>query len=116
MAQPPPEAKPLPDSPTDGVTSLSFLSKDLLASSSWDGSVRIHDVNSMKLMTCQAMESGPLLSLATPRIEGDAGEVYTGGIDGSGKLLRIIFLLLFIFHTNIKGFPIFSFFIMYVCF
>lgn len=83
MAQPPPEAKPLPDSPTDGVTSLSFLSKDLLASSSWDGSVRIHDVNSMKLMTCQAMESGPLLSLATPRIEGDAGEVYTGGIDGS---------------------------------
>ena len=90
MAQPPPEAKPLPDPPTDGVTGLSFLSNDLLASSSWDGSVRIHDVNSMKLMTCQAMESGPLLSLATPtNDDGAASEVYTGGIDGSGKLLYI---------------------------
>eukprot|EP00560_Eucampia_antarctica_P003754 CAMPEP_0197832596 /NCGR_PEP_ID=MMETSP1437-20131217/15296_1 /TAXON_ID=49252 ORGANISM="Eucampia antarctica, Strain CCMP1452" /NCGR_SAMPLE_ID=MMETSP1437 /ASSEMBLY_ACC=CAM_ASM_001096 /LENGTH=352 /DNA_ID=CAMNT_0043436041 /DNA_START=40 /DNA_END=1098 /DNA_ORIENTATION=+ len=83
MAQALPEAIALPDPPTDGVTSLSFLPPDisdsLLVSSSWDGSVRIHDVASMKLVACQAMESGSLLSLATPK----GGAIFTGGLDGS---------------------------------
>jgi cell cycle arrest protein BUB3 len=77
-----PEAKPLPDPPTDGITALKFLpsSPALLASSSWDGAVRIHDTEAMSCQLSHVMDSGPLLSLAVP-----AADVVAGGIDGSSK-------------------------------
>ena len=87
MAQPPPEARALPDPPTDGITQLSYLpatssNASLLTSSSWDGSIRIHDTSALSHVCSHSMESGPLLSLATPVGDG----IFTGGLDGSGKL------------------------------
>ena len=88
----PPEALALPDPPTDGITALSYLpntnaasNKSLLASTSFDGSVRIHDTHDRKLVLQQSMESGPLLSLATPRED----LVATGGVDGTIRLLDV---------------------------
>ena len=88
--QPPPEARVLADGPTDGVTALRYLPKQEsshLASTSWDGSVRLHQVtvdnnNDSKALLCQSMGSGPLLSLATPQ---GMDAVVTGGLDGSGE-------------------------------
>ena len=77
----------LPDPPTDGITGLSFLgTTNLLASSSWDGSVRVHDTgdfgNNAKLQVSHSQGVGPLLSLAC--LEGDNGHIlYTGALDGS---------------------------------
>jgi hypothetical protein len=82
--QPPPEAKSLAVL-SDGITSLSYLPKrdtSLLASTSWDGSVRLHDTVANTAALVQTMDSGPLLALAAPP-EMDA--VITGGLDGSGK-------------------------------
>uniref|UniRef100_A0A6U3TF74 Uncharacterized protein n=1 Tax=Ditylum brightwellii TaxID=49249 RepID=A0A6U3TF74_9STRA len=83
MAQPPPETRTLPNPPTDGITSLSYIppgqSSSHLASTSWDGSLRIHDTSSLTHVMSQNLEAGPLLSLATPA----GGSVWTGGLDGS---------------------------------
>ena len=72
-----PEAKALPDAPTDGITALSYLGeKPLLASTSWDGTVRVHDTSHRQLQLSQATEI-PLLSLAVHE-----NSLFTGGIDG----------------------------------
>lgn len=83
-----PEAVALPSPPTDGVTSLSYLpdqlssdQSSLLASTSWDGCLRIHDTSTMTHVVTHNMESGPLLSLATPG--GGHAFVFTAGLDGS---------------------------------
>ncbi|KAL7520722.1 hypothetical protein ACHAWX_005430 [Stephanocyclus meneghinianus] len=81
MAQPLPIPKPLPSPPTDGITSLSYLATtSLLASSSWDGSLRIHDAAAKSCVVSKSLER-PLLSLATQK-EGSES-VFCGGIDGS---------------------------------
>jgi WD40 repeat protein len=80
-----PEAKSLLDPPSDGVTALSYLPKEAcshLASTSWDGAVRIHDTAQNTALLKQTMDSGPLLSLATPA---GGQSLITGGLDGSGK-------------------------------
>ena len=84
-SQPPPEAKSLPNPPSDGITALSYFStiaSSHLASTSWDGSVRIHDTSAQSAKVCQSMESGPLLSLATLS---SSFAAVTGGLDGSSK-------------------------------
>ena len=74
-----PEAVVLPDGPTDGITALSYLgAKSLLASTSWDGTLRLHDTSLKLLQVSQAMEI-PLLSLAVGH---DENSLFTGGIDG----------------------------------
>jgi len=103
--QPPPEAK-LVDKFTDGISELQYLrsstssslssnndSKKLLASTSWDGAVRVHDTagdNSPLLLT-HNMESGPLLSLAVPArsSSSEATTIIAGGLDGSVKSFDI---------------------------
>jgi WD40 repeat protein len=81
MAQPLPIPTSLPSPPTDGVTSLSYLStSSLLASSSWDGAIRIHDTAAKTAVVKKALER-PLLSLAAQK--DSAASVYCGGIDGS---------------------------------
>ena len=95
MAQPPPEARPLPEPPTDGVTALSFLSptstsSSLLASTSWDGGLRLHDTSAMSHVLQRNMDSGPLLSLATPSGSNSMdGSIFTGGLDGSVRVLDV---------------------------
>jgi WD40 repeat protein len=88
--QPPPEAVSLPDPPTDGITALKYLPSaefsSLLASTSFDGAVRIHDTKEKKCVLSQAMESGPLLSLATPM---GFNALVTGGTDGTGTSRRV---------------------------
>jgi cell cycle arrest protein BUB3 len=86
---PPPEPRSLPSPPTDGITALCYLpSSSLIASSSWDGSVRVHETekDSAKLVTQRAMEAGPLLSLATAAA---GGIIYAGGMDGSVRKFDI---------------------------
>jgi hypothetical protein len=99
-----PEAKALPDPPTDGISALRFLPSgtpddttttttvqdcsSLLASTSWDGCVRLHDTDPEKwcLQLSHAMESGPLLSLTTTRMSSAThADLITGGLDGSSK-------------------------------
>jgi WD40 repeat protein len=83
-----PEARPLPDSPNDGVTAISYLpnaSISLLAATSWDGTLKIYDTQDATLQLSQPMDSGPLLSLATP---GDKA-VVTGGLDGSIRRMEL---------------------------
>ena len=73
-----PEAISLPDAPSDGITALGYLgNKSLVASTSWDGTVRVHDTRLQKLELLQAMDI-PLLSLA---VHGER-ILFTGGIDG----------------------------------
>lgn len=84
----PPESKSL-SLFSDGISALSYLPKEgtsLLASTSWDGSVRLHDTVARTAVLSQTMDSGPLLSLAVPS-NGDS--VATGGLDGSIRLLDI---------------------------
>lgn len=105
--EPPPEAVSLPDPPTDGITQLSYLpviastdsvanndnnnnSNSLLASTSFDGAVRIHDTKKRKCLLSQSMESGPLLSLATPK---GVNALVTGGLDGTGKYCKRVRLV-----------------------
>lgn len=79
------ESRSLPDPPTDGITQISYLgSTSLLASSSWDGTLKIHDTEESVLQVSQAMNIGPLLSLATTE---DA--VFVGGLDGSIKMFQV---------------------------
>mmetsp|Transcript_23559 Transcript_23559/g.38391 ORF Transcript_23559/g.38391 Transcript_23559/m.38391 type:complete len:377 (-) Transcript_23559:1166-2296(-) len=91
--QPLPEAKLL-DKFSDGISSLKYLSPasggstTRLASTSWDGAVRLHDTSNSSspgLLT-HNMESGPLLSLAVPSA---MNKLVTGGLDGSIKMLDI---------------------------
>lgn len=85
-----PESISLPDAPSDGITQLSYLpsNSSLLASTSWDGSLRIHNTSSKTLVTNQALASGPILSLATPS-NSSSSSVWTGGLDGSVKQFHI---------------------------
>ncbi|GKY94126.1 hypothetical protein MPSEU_000378700 [Mayamaea pseudoterrestris] len=86
--QQPPNTKLLPDSFNDGVTAISYLpnpSVSLLAASSWDGTLKVYDTKDTSLQLSQAMESGPLLCLATP---GDKA-VVTGGLDGSIRRMEL---------------------------
>lgn len=91
-AQTSPESKILPDGPTDGITSMAYLpeeSKSLLASTSWDGCVRVHNTSSFDSSSLQlqhAMDSGPLFSLAVPESN---NAVITGGMDGSVRLFEM---------------------------
>ena len=103
MAEEAPQPISLPDPPTDGITGLSFLgATTLLASTSWDGSVRIHDIGSeqqlgkdAKLQVSHSHKVGPLLSLACREDDGSGVAassnassssnhvLYTGALDGS---------------------------------
>lgn len=95
MAQPLPEPTSLPSPPKDGITSLQYLpSSSLLASTSWDGALRIHDAVAKSHMVTQTMDSGPLLSMAigggssssdNDGSDSSSGIVYTGGSEGSIK-------------------------------
>merc|ERR1719491_1296526 len=104
MTQPLPEPSPLPSPPNDGITALQYVpassfsassSSSLLASTSWDGALRIHDTIAKSHVVTQTMDSGPLLSMAvggaSTNGSWDNGEglVYTGGIDGSIKRFDI---------------------------
>lgn len=75
---------------SDGVSSLSYLPNEkssLLASTCWDGLVRIHDTAAdCRAVVVHQMDSGPLLSLATPQ---SSSTIATGGLDGSVRLLDI---------------------------
>jgi cell cycle arrest protein BUB3 len=96
--QPPPEAKLL-DKFTDGISALQYLassspagggSSTRLASTSWDGSLRLHDTSEAKRaspgLLSHNMESGPVLSLAAPL---SVNGLVTGGLDGSIRMLDI---------------------------
>ena len=122
---PPPEARLL-DKFVDGISSLQYIPgggpgdasggaasadpaadsgqqqttrRRLLASTSWDGVVRVHDTSrtwdpsngsSSNAMLAHNMESGPLLSLAVPSSSSSQQQqqiLVTGGLDGSVKLL-----------------------------
>jgi cell cycle arrest protein BUB3 len=82
-----PEAQSLPDPPLGGITALRYLPDQpvLLASSSWDGAVRVHDTSERQRVLQHFMQSGPLLSLATLT----DGRLVTGGLDGSVRLLSL---------------------------
>lgn len=86
--QSPPEPIPLPSPPNDGISSLEYIdnnninsSSSLLASTSWDGALRLHDTSSKSHVLTHVMECGPLLSMTATSSGGN--KVYTGGIDGS---------------------------------
>lgn len=89
--QPPPESKLLAKF-SDGITGLSYLPNSqrntYLACASWDGTLQLHDTSSISTgasssssVLTQTMDSGPLLSLATPS---NSETIVTGGLDGSG--------------------------------
>ena len=106
-----PEAKALPDPPTDGVSALQYLigannnnndtsssssSSSLLASTSWDGCVRLHDTEQWVCQINQYMDSGPLLSLTTTT--GTTGttsgsSLVTGGLDGSSTYCYFVTIM-----------------------
>ena len=88
MASTLPEPRPVSEPPKDGITAISYSSQTLLASTSWDGSVRLHDTVDMQCKLSHFLESGPLLSLATPA--GDT-TLLTGGADGSSEYLYSYF-------------------------
>eukprot|EP00533_Pseudo-nitzschia_delicatissima_P006852 CAMPEP_0116087054 /NCGR_PEP_ID=MMETSP0327-20121206/5170_1 /TAXON_ID=44447 /ORGANISM="Pseudo-nitzschia delicatissima, Strain B596" /LENGTH=388 /DNA_ID=CAMNT_0003578119 /DNA_START=58 /DNA_END=1224 /DNA_ORIENTATION=+ len=102
-SQPPPEAKLLDKFP-DGISALQYLppsssddgTKRLLASTSWDGAIRVHDTSSEKpsssrLLLTHNMESGPLLSLAVGvgSSTSETASIITGGLDGTIKSFDI---------------------------
>ena len=82
-----PDAKTLPDPPTDAISKLSFLPSSsmssLLASTSWDGGLRLYDCDAMECKLSHSAAIGPLLSLAVV----DEGIVFVGGL--SGSILRM---------------------------
>lgn len=90
MTQQLPDLRSLPEPPLDGITHLSYIhpstpSQYLLASTSWDGSVRIHDTMAMSNVCTQSMDCGPILALSTP----SSDDLFTGGLDGSIKRFDI---------------------------
>jgi cell cycle arrest protein BUB3 len=97
-----PEAVALPNPPNDGITSLQYIEenatsnnsgnndnnqKSLLASTSWDGALRLHDTAAKSHVLTHAMECGPLLCMAGG---GGGGKLYTGGSDGSIRQFDIV--------------------------
>mmetsp|Transcript_30031 Transcript_30031/g.82440 ORF Transcript_30031/g.82440 Transcript_30031/m.82440 type:complete len:366 (-) Transcript_30031:59-1156(-) len=74
-----PEAKALPNAPSDCISKLQYLTTSLLASSSWDGSLRLHDVNAMESKLSHSAGIGPLISLAAV----DEEYIFVGGLNGS---------------------------------
>ncbi len=103
-----PEPISLPSPPNDGITSLQYLhpassssSISLLASTSWDGALRIHDANTKSHVLTHTMDSGPLLSMAVANNDdhdggiigglssGGRGVIYTGGGDGTIQRFEI---------------------------
>lgn len=77
----------LPDPPTDGVTGLAFVGESaLLASTSWDGCIRIHDADMASHKATKTMDSGPLLSLTCTS---NSKEVIAGGLNGNVMLYDI---------------------------
>jgi len=88
MSQSTPEPTALPNPPNDGITSLQYIdtknsSQQLLASTSWDGAIRVHDTSSKTHVLTHVMECGPLLSMTSSNDSTNGKVVYTGGIDGS---------------------------------
>ena len=88
-----PEPIALPNPPNDGITSLQYIdrtnsssSQQLLASTSWDGALRLHDTSTKTHVTTHVMECGPLLSMTSPS---SSSKVFTGGIDGSVRQFDI---------------------------
>mmetsp|Transcript_9522 Transcript_9522/g.15770 ORF Transcript_9522/g.15770 Transcript_9522/m.15770 type:complete len:375 (+) Transcript_9522:16-1140(+) len=88
-----PEPIALPNPPNDGITSLQYIDKtnssssqQLLASTSWDGALRLHDTSTKTHVTTHVMECGPLLSMTSPS---SSSKVFTGGIDGSVRQFDI---------------------------
>ncbi len=81
-----PEPIALPNPPNDGITSLQYIdtnnssSNQLLASTSWDGALRLHDTSAKTHVATHVMECGPLLSMTSPS---SSSKVFTGGSDGS---------------------------------
>eukprot|EP00551_Chaetoceros_affinis_P006818 CAMPEP_0203678898 /NCGR_PEP_ID=MMETSP0090-20130426/33672_1 /ASSEMBLY_ACC=CAM_ASM_001088 /TAXON_ID=426623 /ORGANISM="Chaetoceros affinis, Strain CCMP159" /LENGTH=405 /DNA_ID=CAMNT_0050546341 /DNA_START=63 /DNA_END=1280 /DNA_ORIENTATION=- len=96
QSSPPPEPIQLQSPPTDGITCLSYLplnddsssssSSSLLACSSWDGTVRLYDTQSMMNVCTHSMDCGPVLSLA---VDGAGKCLFTGGLDGSVRRFDI---------------------------
>ena len=100
-----PDVSVLNDLPTDGITCLQYLHKqrredeELLASTSWDGHVRIHNTTTTRSCVLDYnMNSGPLLSLTTLQpppstttssISSSNTSLVTGGCDGSIRLLNV---------------------------
>jgi len=85
-----PDLRSLPEPPLDGITHLSYLQPSqpkqyFLASTSWDGSVRLHDTLSMSNVCTQSMDCGPVMALSTPI----SHALFTGGLDGSVKRFDI---------------------------
>jgi len=78
----PPEAKPVDGAPSDGVTGLKYVGPNLLASTSWDGCLKVHDTAKRELVFSKSLESGPLLSLASSS-NGDGCSIFAGAMDGS---------------------------------
>mmetsp|Transcript_17071 Transcript_17071/g.25727 ORF Transcript_17071/g.25727 Transcript_17071/m.25727 type:complete len:374 (+) Transcript_17071:111-1232(+) len=82
-----PEPIALPNPPNDGITSLQYIdnnnssSQQLLASTSWDGALRLHDTFAKTHVLTHVMECGPLLSMTSS--SSSSNKVFTGGIDGS---------------------------------
>jgi len=92
MAAPASDLRCLPDGPSDGITDLRYFTDandvELLASTSWDGSLRIHNTDKAtnKLMCQQNMDAGPLLSLSSCP---SGKSLFVGGLDGSVRKLDI---------------------------
>jgi len=80
---PPPQA--LPDAPTDGITRLLYLKDHVLASCSWDGSIRIHDTTKM---TLQAKQTTGVPLLGMTAVVGNQ-QIAVGCMDGVVKLWDI---------------------------
>ena len=94
MTEEGPQPVKLPDPPTDGITALSYVgSTNLLASTSWDGSIRVHDTGEFganaKLQVSHTNNVGPLLCLAALEEDNNNNLLYTGALDGSVQCFDI---------------------------
>jgi cell cycle arrest protein BUB3 len=88
MTTQPPESKSLAVF-SDGISAISYLPRQdasLISSTSWDGSIHIHDTVDQSHVLAHQMEAGPLLSLAVPH---GMDAVACGGLDGAVRLLDI---------------------------
>ncbi|KAL7539021.1 hypothetical protein ACHAWF_006273 [Thalassiosira exigua] len=82
----------LPSPPNDGITSLRYLPPSCSpGGASWDGALRIHDATAKSLAATQAMDSGPLLSMAVGGASSSLGRgaVFAGGNEGSVKMFDV---------------------------
>mmetsp|Transcript_5221 Transcript_5221/g.7649 ORF Transcript_5221/g.7649 Transcript_5221/m.7649 type:complete len:348 (-) Transcript_5221:439-1482(-) len=89
MATEAPQPRALLNPPNDGITALTYIAPTLLASSSWDGCVRIHDTKSLENKAVQATQV-PLLSLAANHRSNDQStHLFLGSLDGSVRSFDI---------------------------